>query len=126
MNETAPVASIPAAWLKPMPAGYKIPLWRWIVLPATTFMLKRNAGMWVNGTLVLAAEDVRFAQTKLIKSRNPPDMWAVSLADIADVSVEKALASERVEIRHSRGTAKLMLVRSMDFVALLQQALRSR
>ncbi|MCR6672159.1 hypothetical protein [Devosia ginsengisoli] len=125
MTEIAPVASIPAAWLKPFPAGYKIPLWRWIVLPATTFMLKRNGGVWLSGTLALADGKLQFTQTRLTKSRAPLDSWAVPLADIADIGVEKRMASERVEIRHSRGTIKLMLVRSMDFVAQLQQAVPS-
>jgi hypothetical protein len=125
LTEAAPVASIPAAWLKPLPNGYKIPLWRWIVLPATTYMLKRNAGAWVNGTLVLADGNLRFIQTKLTKSaRNSADTWTLPLSDISDIGVEKALASERIEIRYVRGTIKLMSVRSADFVALLQQALQ--
>lgn len=123
MTETASVASIPAAWLRPLPDGYKIPLWRWIVLPATTFMLRRNAGVWVNGMLVLADGNLRFTQTKLTRAtRDPPDTWAIPLADIADISVEKALASERVNIRYARGSIRLMTVRSADFVSLLQQA----
>lgn len=123
MTETASVTAIPAAWLKPLPASYKIPLWRWIVLPATTLMLKRNGGVWLSGTLALADGQLSFTQTRLTKSRVPPDSWSISLAEIADIGVEQRMASERVDIRHSRGTIKLMLVRSADFVARLQQAL---
>ena len=123
MTETASVTAIPAAWLKPLPASYKIPLWRWIVLPATTLMLKRNGGVWLSGTLSLATDNLQFVQTRLTKSRIPPDSWSIPLAEIADIGVEQRMASERVDIRHSRGTIKLMLVRSADFVAQLQQAL---
>lgn len=125
MTETAPAATIPAAWLKPLPDGYAIPLWRWIVLPATTFMLKRNGGAWISGTLALQGGKLNFTQARLGKSRNPPDSWTISLADVADISVDKRLASERIELRHSRGPISLMAVRSADFVALLQEALRA-
>ena len=126
MTETAPVAAIPAAWLKPLPNGYAIPLWRWIVLPATTFMLKRNGGAWISGTLMLQGDNLNFMQTRLGKSRNPPDSWTISLADVADISVDKRLASDRIELRYSRGAIRLMAVRSGDFVAVLQQALDAR
>ena len=123
MTEIAPVASIPAAWLKPFPDSYKIPFWRWIVLPATTIMLKRNGGVWLSGTLLLQGGKLNFTQARLGKSRNPPDSWTISLADVADISVDKRLASERIELRHSRGPIRLMAVRSADFVAQLRQAL---
>ena len=122
MTEIAPVASIPAAWLKPLPDSYKIPFWRWIVLPATTIMLKRNGGVWLSGTLVLADGQLGFTQTRLTKSRTPPDSWTIPLAEIADIAVESRMASERIDIRYSRGTVKLMSVRSADFVAQLLQA----
>ena len=123
MTETASVTAIPAAWLKPLPANYKIPLWRWIVLPATTLMLKRNGGVWLSGTLSLATDNLQFVQTHLTKSRIPPDSWSIPLAEIADIGVEQRMASERVDIRHARGSIKLMLVRSADFVAQLRRAL---
>jgi hypothetical protein len=123
LTETAPAATIPAAWLKPLPDGYAIPLWRWIVLPATTFMLKRNGGAWISGTLALQGGKLNFTQARLGKSRNPPDSWTISLADVADISVDKRLASERIELRHSRGPISLMAVRSADFVIQLRQAL---
>ncbi|MHA6692579.1 hypothetical protein [Devosia sp. A449] len=127
MNDSTAVATIPVAWLKPLPDGYKIPVWRWIVLPATTILLKRNGGVWMNGTLALLANDLSFTQTRLTKStRTPPVQWVVPLANIAKVSLEKGLASEKIEIQHARGSIKLMSVRSFDFVALLQQALPSR
>ena len=126
MTEIAPVASIPAAWLKPFPDSYKIPFWRWIVLPATTFMLKRNGGAWISGTLVLQGRNLNFTQARLGKSRNPPHSWTISLSDVADISVDKRLASERIELRHARGPISLMAVRSADFVALLQQGLDAR
>lgn len=122
MTETTPVASIPAAWLKLLPQGHKIPLWRWIVLPATTVMLKRNGGIWVSGTLSLTEDSLRFVQTRLAKSGNPPDSWAIPLADIADIAVERRMASERIDIGHARGATKLMSVRSEDFIARLRQA----
>ena len=123
MTEIAPVASIPAAWLKPFPDSYKIPFWRWIVLPAATIMLKRNGGVWLSGTLVLADGQLGFTQTRLTRSRIPPDSWTIPLAEIADIGVDKRMASERIAIRHFRGTIKLMAVRSADFVAQLRQAL---
>ena len=123
MTETVPVATIPAAWLKPLPDGYAIPLWRWIVLPATTFMLKRNGGAWISGSLVLHDGSLSFTQARLGKLRNPPDSWTISLADVTEISVDKRLASERIELRHSRGPIRLMAVRSADFVAQLRQAL---
>lgn len=127
MTVSTPVAAIPVAWLKPLPDGYKIPAWRWIVLPATTIMLKRNGGVWISGMLALLNDEVHFTQTKLTKStRTPPAQWSVALADIANVSLEKGLASEKIEILYARGSIKLMSVRSLDFVALLQQALRRR
>ena len=123
MTETAPDATIPAAWLKPLPDGYAIPFWRWIVLPATTFMLKRNGGAWISGTLTLRGGSLNFTQARLGKSRNPPESWTISLADVADISVDKRLASERIELGHLSGPIRLMAVRSADFVALLRQAL---
>jgi len=115
------VASVPAAWLRPLPDGYEIPLWRWVVLPATTIMLKRNAGVWVNGTLDLLPESLRFTQTRLSKAK-PPETWTLPLADISDVDVEKGLASEKIELRRAGRPVKLMAVRSAEFVALLRQA----
>lgn len=125
MNDPAIVASVPAAWLKLLPEGYEIPIWRWVVLPASTIMLKRNAGVWINGTLELLPESLRFTQTKLTKAK-PPERWAVPLADISAIDVEKAFASEKIELRHSRGTIKLMSVRSAEFIALLRQAALSQ
>ncbi|KQX35725.1 hypothetical protein ASD04_13190 [Devosia sp. Root436] len=125
MTETATVASIPAAWLRPLPQGHKIPFWRWIVLPATTLMLKRNGGVWMSGTLTLAEGNLQFTQTRLTKSRNPPASWTIPLAEIADIGVEKRMASERIDIAHASGPIKLMSVRSEDFVAQLRQALPS-
>lgn len=126
MTETVPEAAIPAAWLKPLPAGYAMPLWRWIVLPAPTLMLKRNGGAWISGTLTLRGGSLTFTQARLGKSRNPPESWTIPLADVADISVDKRLASERIELRHSRGSIRLMAVRSGDFVALLQQAMQAQ
>ncbi|KRA44663.1 hypothetical protein ASD80_05845 [Devosia sp. Root635] len=84
-------------------------------------MLKRNGGVWVSGTLTLAEGNLQFAQTRLTKSRNPPDSWTIPLAEIADIGVEKRMASERIDISHARGAIKLMSVRSEDFVARLRQ-----
>src|SRR5690606_12787717 len=121
LNDSAIVASVPAAWLKPLPDGYEIPLWRWVVLPATTIMLKRNAGVWVNGTLDLLPESLRFTQTRLTKAK-PPETWALPLTDISAVDVENGFASEKIEVRRAGRSIKLMAVRSAEFVALLRQA----
>lgn len=116
--------SIPAAWLKRLPEGYAIPIWRWLLLPATAIMLKRQGGVWISGTLTLAGEELRFSQNKLIKSsRVPPEAWTLSLADITDVVLAKGFASETLEIHAPAGVVKLMTARSAEFVDKVKQAI---
>ena len=114
---------IPAAWLRPLPAGYQIPLWRWLLLPATALMLKKSGGVWINGDLELTRAEVRFTQTKAVKLSNAPvESWALALDDIANVAVSKGLASETLLIEHAGGTEKLLTARSDAFVGRLRSA----
>lgn len=122
-NQTA-TASLPVAWLKPIPKDYQIPMWRWVLLPATAFMLKRSGGVWINGTLHLTAIDLSFTQVKAIKtSRTMFETWSIPLTTITDVAHTKGVASETIEIRHPEGVAKLMTARSGNFVVQLQSAI---
>lgn len=122
MTDPAPTA-IPVAWLRPLPANYEIPLWRWIVLPATTIMLRRNGGVWMNGTLTLSADTLHYKQTQLTKAaRQPPAQWTIPLAGIDAIHLEKRLASERLEIQHADQVVKLMAVRAHAFVEQLRSA----
>lgn len=124
MTAESPVAALPVAWLRPLPQGYVIPLWRWLILPATAFMLKRNGGVWVSGELKLMPSRLEFSQSRLIKSsRIPPMQWSIPLDGVSDVAVKKGITSETVEIRHPGETIKLMTARSADFLAKLDQAI---
>lgn len=124
MNNTSTDTPLPAAWLQPISEDYKIPFWRWILFPATTIMLKRSGGKWINGTLQLVDGKVRFTQTTLTKSkRNPPQSWTIALADIYDVVMTKGMASEKIDIRYSGGVIKLMTLQSAGFVDQVQQAI---
>lgn len=127
MNTDAPIAAIPIAWLRPLPEEYRIPVWRWILVPATTLMLKRNRGVWLSGQLQLMPDRVRFIQSRLVKSsRSLPAEWSIPLGDIAGVEMQKGMASETLEIRHSGGTVRLMSARSSDFVDRLKQAIAQK
>jgi len=127
MNPQAPTATLPAAWLRPLPAGQAIPIWRWVLLPATTLMLKRYGGVWVSGELKLLPGSLHFAQSRLVKSsRTPPAVWSIPLATISDVTVQKGVLSETLEIRHAGTLTKMMTARSADFVAQLNQAISSQ
>jgi len=118
------LAKHPVAWLQPIPEGYKIPIWRWILLPATALMLKRNKGVWVSGELKLLADSIQFTQTRMIKSaRNPGIDWKLPLADIRNITTSKGVASETLEFEHDTGTIKFMTVRSEEFVAKVRQAI---
>lgn len=123
MKQPAPVATIPGAWLKPLPKGYKFPMWRWIVLPATTIALRKNGGAWVNGKFDLLDDRLQFTQTGL--SKNPGRnalTWGVLLTDIHAVSARKGFGCEIIDVSYAGGALKLMGVKSLDFVARLQQA----
>lgn len=102
-----------------MPASYQIPLWRWILLPATALMLKRNGGVWINGSLVLTATDLRFVQSKVIKTA-PPETWSVPIEHISRVVMSKGFASETIEVHHSGGIAKFMTARAGGFLDQLR------
>lgn len=120
-TDTAP---IPVAWLRPFPPDYQIPVWRWIILPASAFMLRRNKGVWISGSLEFDETSLRFAQSKsVLPSRNQPLAWSVPLGDISSVGTRKGVASETLEIHYTGGTIKIMTVRAQDFIASLQAAI---
>ena len=122
-----PTVTLPAAWLRPLPTGQTIPIWRWVLLPATTLMLKRYGGVWVSGEMMLLPGSLRFAQSRLVKSsRTPPAAWSIPLEAISDVAVQKGVMSETIEIRHGDTLTKMMTARSADFVAQLNQAISSQ
>lgn len=122
LTNTTPANSIPVSWLQPMPEGYKIPLWRWILLPATVLMLKRQKGVWRNGTLHLDDEKLRFEQTRLIKSAQGASGWSIPLGDISDISFTPGTLSERLEISTRNIQVRFMTVRAEPFVERLKAA----
>jgi len=123
LNTEAPLATLPVAWLRRLPDGYVIPIWRWVLFPATTIMLKRYGGMWMSGELKLMGSHIAFTQSRLVKSsRTPPAHWEIPLDSIADITVQKGLTSETIEVRHAGQTTKLMTARSAEFVELLNKA----
>jgi hypothetical protein len=118
-----PITKHPVAWLQPMPQGFKIPIWRWILLPATALMLKRNGGVWISGEVSLFDDQIVFAQSRMIKSRSPAAQWALPLPEIGDVIVRKGIASETIELHQPSRIVKLISVRSEEFVARLRQTI---
>lgn len=116
-------APIPVAWLRPLPENYKIPLWRWLILPAGAFMLNRNRGVWMNGTLAHTDDALSFTQTRLIK-RNDAQApgWTLPLASISEIEIKKGMASETLLLHHSGIVTRLMTVRAEAFVAALREA----
>ena len=124
MTKPPSASSIPVAWLKPIPEGYRIPLWRWLLVPATVLMLKRSGGVWISGTLSLTDGSLHFTQTKAIKTKSMQlEEWSVPIGEITDLTVAPGFASETLRITHSGGTHKLMAARSDDFVAGLRKTL---
>jgi hypothetical protein len=122
-NETKSVLS--AAWLKPMPKGYKIPLWRWIFLPALTVMLKRDGGSWVMGEVTATADTLSFGQTAKTKTKSGPgEAWELNFAEISEVTLKGGMAQDRITITHSEGTKTLIAIKAADFVAQLQNRIR--
>lgn len=118
-----PNNAIPVAWLRPLTPGYKIPLWRWILLPASAIMLKRNRGVWVSGGLQLSESELIFAQAKgLGLSRTPPASWSLPLSDITGLTVHKGIASETLELIYRGQPVKIMTVRAETFIAELRAA----
>lgn len=126
MTAPSPVRSIPCAWLRPLPAGYRIPLWRWLLLPAVTLMMKRSKGSWVSGNLDLLPDEVRFSQVKAKLSRTPAIAFSISLRDILSVDLTSAFASERLTLHTATRSATFLVVKSSDFVADLKQAIDNR
>lgn len=119
------IAKHPVAWLQPLPEGYKISILRWILLPATALMLKRNKGVWVSGELRLLPDSIQFVQSRLVKSaRRPGIEWKLPLADIRDITTSKGVASETVTVEYATGSLKLITVRSEDFVNQIRQAMK--
>jgi hypothetical protein len=118
---------IPAAWLKLAPTGYQIPLWRWLVLPASTFVLKKRGGVWTNGDLAIEGEELRFTQVTALKlSKLPTLSWTIPLSEISGVETSKGMASETLSITHQRGVEKLLTARSQDFVDHLRTVIGPR
>jgi hypothetical protein len=111
--------TIPAAWLTPLPADYKIPFWRWILLPASAWMLHRNGGQWVGGEFSIRSSDVHFARKGLIKTGKPAE-WSIPLARIHSIGSKKGIASEIFEIHHTDGKTKIMSVKAEEFIELLR------
>lgn len=111
--------TIPAAWLNPLPAEYKISFWRWILLPASAWMLHRNSGQWVGGEFSIRSSDVHFAQKGLIKTGKSAE-WSIPITRIHGIDFKKKIASEIIEIHHADGTTKIMSVRAEDFVEILR------
>lgn len=121
---TAESIRTPVAWLRRTPAGYTIPVWRWILLPATALMLKRNGGVWMTGDLELTADELRFTRAKAVKlASTPMESWALAVSDIVNVHVHKGLASETLLIEHAGGTEKLLTARSGGFVEQLRSVI---
>lgn len=119
--------SIPAVWLRKFPPGYKLPLWRWILLPATTFMFHRNQGVWVSGNLQASAEGLDFAPTKMTASANKTAAtWSLRWADIHEIDFTQGVAMDRIAIRHANGTYALQGARSSAFFERAKEALRNR
>ncbi len=113
---------IPAAWLSPLPADYKIPFWRWILLPTSAWMLHRSRGQWVGGEFSIRSNDVHFAQKGLIKVGKTVE-WSLPLTQIHSIDTKKGFASETIEIRHTDGLTKIMTVRAEQFIDLLRTAI---
>lgn len=122
MTNTTPANSIPVSWLQPLPEGYKIPIWRWILLPATALMLKRQNGVWRNGTLHLDSDKLRFEQARLVKSAQGAPGWSIPLGDISGISFTPGTLSERLELSTKDTQIRFMTVRAEPFVDRLRAA----
>lgn len=114
---------IPVSWLRPLPEGYKIPIWRWVLLPATAIMLKRQGGVWMSGALEITEDELRFSQTHMVKSaRTPAIRWGIKLADISAINVQPGMVSETLQVEYSAGSVKFMTVRAGEFIERLRAA----
>ncbi|MBD0413129.1 PH domain-containing protein [Oryzicola mucosus] len=125
MTTETSIATHPVAWLRPLPKDYRTPLWRWILIPASALLLKRNGGVWLNGELRLMADHLLYVESKLVRSpKNPPATWRIKLEDISGISLKKGMVSQTLEIEASGGLVKLMTVRSEEFVTKLEARIR--
>lgn len=113
--------TIPAAWLNPLPSDFKIPTWKWILLPTSAWMLSRNRGYWVGGEFSLGADDVHFVQKGMLKSPRAVE-WKLALSAIDDVTLKKGVASDLIAIHHRGQITKIMSVRSDEFFTALKAA----
>jgi hypothetical protein len=121
----SPNNAIPVAWLRPISPDYKIPLWRWLLLPASALMLKRNRGVWVSGALQLTETGLVFAQAKgLGLSKTPPAAWTIPFEEITAISVSKGMASDTLLLTYKDQPVKIMTVRADSFIAQLRTAVR--
>lgn len=126
MSTAAPLATIPVSWLKRTPPGYSLPIWRWILLPATALMLKYYGGVWINGDLRLSKDAIGFIQTKAVPIASKSlEAWSVPLREVSAVTLSKGTVSDTIEIHHPGGVHKLMSARSEQFVAQVRAALPS-
>ncbi|MBP2562148.1 hypothetical protein J2857_004939 [Neorhizobium galegae] len=113
--------TIPAAWLNPLPSDFKIPTWKWILLPTSAWMLSRNRGYWVGGEFSLRADDVHFVQKGVLKSPRAAE-WTLTLSAIDDVAFKKGFASDLIAVHHGGQVTKIMSVRSDEFFTALKAA----
>lgn len=96
-------------------------------MPATALMLKRQNGVWINGTLELLNDEIRFSQSRLVKSKAKSNgaSWSVPFNEIADVSLKPGTLSEILEIEAKGVRIKMMTVRAGEFVERLKAAVAS-
>ena len=117
-----PITTLPAAMLRPLPAGHRIALWRWILLPGPSYMLRRNGGVWVSGTLELIPDALRFVPGKP-SSRQPAATLTIPLAPDLVVETRRGVASDRLIVQSGDAERTFMTVRGAEFVARLRSAI---
>lgn len=124
MNQPHNTASIPVSWLRRMPEGYKQPLWRWILLPASALMVRHYGGTWSSGVLELRETALFFTPTKAsaLFTRGLT-AWQIPFGDIRDVEFNRGAASETILIHHTHGTEKILSARSEPFFNALREAI---
>lgn len=117
------IASIPVTSLRRTPPGYRQPLWRWVVLPASAILQHHYGGVWISGDLQLAEDELRFLPTKLgAKFHRSPEAWTLPLGAITEVRCTRGMAMETIDVHHEDGVRRLKSVRSLAFVERLQEA----
>lgn len=127
MNAQPPNSGIPVSWLRRVPEGYRQPLWRWFILPASALMVRHYGGAWVSGVLQIGDTGLLFSPNKasafLGKGVIP---WQLPFSDIAEVDFKRGKISETILIRHRTGTEKILSARSEPFFHQLQAAVANR